>query len=101
MATVKQINDQNKLGMTELQIKQLSQIIEEMEIEFNATNEDDEFGLTNLFLDENNDLAIECMEEMVNQGTTVDKATLDKLNTTMSEAEYQAIATNIKNEVSL
>lgn len=101
MATVKQLNDQNAIGMTDLQIKQLSQIIEEMEIEFNATNEDDEFGLTNLFLDENNDLAIECMEEMVNQGTTVDKATLDKLNTTMSEAEYQAIATNIKNEVSL
>lgn len=101
MATVKQINDRNNLGMTGLQIKQLSQIIEEMEIEFNATNEDDEFGLTNLFLDENNDLVIECMEEMVKQGTTVDKATLDKLNTTMSEAEYQAIATNIKNEVSL
>lgn len=101
MATVKQINEQNKLGMTELQIKQLSQIIEEMESEFNATNEDDEFGLTNLFLDEDNDLVIECMEEMVKQVATVDKATLDKLNTTMSEAEYQAIATNIKNEVSL
>ncbi len=101
MATVKQINEQNKLGMTELQIKQLSQIIEEMESEFNATNEDDEFGLTNLFLDEDNDLVIECMEEMVKQVATVDKATLDKLNTTISEAEYQAIATNIKNEVSL
>ena len=87
--------------MTGLQIKQLSQIIEEMEIEFNATNEDDEFGLTNLFLDEDNDLVIECMEEMVKQVATVDKATLDKLNTTISEAEYQAIATNIKNEVSL
>ena len=101
MATVKQINEQNKLGITELQIKQLSQIIEEMESEFNATNEDDEFGLTNLFLDEDNDLVIECMEEMVKQVATVDKATLDKLNTTISEAEYQAIATNIKNEVSL
>lgn len=101
MATVKQINEQNKLGMTGLQIKQLSQIIEEMETEFNATNEDDEFGLTNLFLDEDNDLVIECMEEMVKQVATVDKATLDKLNTTISEAEYQAIATNIKNEVSL
>ena len=101
MTTVKQINDQNAIGMTDLQIKQLSQIIEEMEIEFNATNEDDEFGLTDLFLDENNDLVLECMEEMVKQGTTVDKETLDKLNTTMSEAEYQAIATNIKNEVSL
>ena len=101
METVKQINEQNKLGMPELQIKQLSQIIEEMESEFNATNEDDEFGLTNLFLDEDNDLVIECMEEMVKQVATVDKATLDKLNTTISEAEYQAIATNIKNEVSL
>ena len=101
MATVKQLNDQNAIGMTDLQIKQLSQIIEEMEIEFNATNEDDEFGLTNLFLDEDNDLVIECMEEMVKQVATVDKATLDKLNTTISEAEYQAIATNIKNEVSL
>ena len=40
MATVKQINEQNKLGMTGLQIKQLSQIIEEMETEFNATNEE-------------------------------------------------------------
>lgn len=101
MATVKQLNDQNAIGMTDLQIKRLTQMIEAMETEFNTTNEDDEFALTDLYMNEDNELVIVCMEEMVQQGTTLDSEILDKLNETYSEAELNAIETHIKNEVSL
>ena len=101
MATVKQLNDQNAIGMTDLQIKRLTQMIGAMETEFNTTNEDDEFALTDLYMNEDNELVIVCMEEMVQQGTTLDSEILDKLNETYSEAELNAIETHIKNEVSL
>jgi len=101
MANVKQLIDNEGIEMTDLQIKQLTNIIEAMETEFNSMNEDDEFGLTELYLNEDDELVIVCMEEMVRQRTTVERATLDKLNTVCSETEFNAIATNIKNEISM
>lgn len=101
MPSVKQLIDNKGIEMTDLQIKQLTDIIEAMETEFNSTNDDDEFGLTDLYLNEDDELVIVCMEEMVRQSTTVDRATLDKLNTVCSETEFNTIATNIKNEISM
>src|SRR5699024_1483859 len=101
MANVKQLVDNEGIEMTDLQIKQLTHIIEEMETEFNRTNDDDEFGLTDLYINEDDELVIVCMEEMIRQSTTVERAILDKLNTSCSETEFNAIATNIKNEISM
>lgn len=101
MANVKQLIDNEGIAMTDLQIKQLTSIIEEMETEFNRTNEDDEFSLTDLYLNEDDELVIVCMEEMVRQSTSVERETLDKINTVCSDEEYNAIATKIKNEISM
>lgn len=94
MTAVKEIIEKREIDMTDLQIKHLTYIIEDMETEFNAEEED--FALHDMYLDEDNELVILCLDIMVQHSTTVDHETLDKLNTECSETELNEIATSIK-----
>lgn len=98
MTAVKEIIEKREIDMTDLQIKHLTYIIEDMETEFNAEEEedDDDFALHDMYLDEDNELVILCLDIMVQHSTTVDHETLDKLNTECSETELNEIATSIK-----
>ncbi|MDK7284456.1 hypothetical protein [Staphylococcus pettenkoferi] len=98
MTNIQRLIDKNTT-MTALQTKQLTQVIENMIVEFNQDNDEEVFGLHDLYMNDDNELEIVCMEEMTQQSMALAPSIMAKLNTPLSQSALEEIEAHIKVEI--
>jgi len=99
MAVIHELIDEANITITETALSNLTYVILKTEVDANNDPNTEDFGLTNIYLDHNDEMNLVFTEGMQQHETVIQEAELDQLSDACTQDELDAMAQRVKVDI--
>ncbi|WP_211181891.1 hypothetical protein, partial [Staphylococcus capitis] len=99
MAVIHELIDEANITITETALSNLTYVILKTEVDANNDPNTEDFGLTNIYLDHNDEMNLVFTEGMQQHETVIQEAELDQLSDACTQDELGAMAQRVEVDI--
>lgn len=96
MMIINDLIQEADITLSDIERRNLTYIIEKMELDFNQDEEVEDFGLHSMYLDEDEDINLVCLDGMQQHGTYIKPEELNQLSTECTIDQLNTITERVK-----
>lgn len=96
MMIISDLIQEADITLSDIERRNLTYIIEKMELDFNQDEAVEDFGLHSMYLDEDEDINLVCLDGMQQHGTYIKPEELNQLSTECTIDQLNTITERVK-----